>query len=535
MDYKSKKVKGIVMNKKINIHETMKEDIHYKILRHSENVESHVPDSKKGIGGSSMFMVTVHPIGGLDEKEIDILIHFILNADWIMYYGIGIEVIKKAAEPPNDIWKHMHISFVTNMMTNVKGIKAFFHGLIKENRMVSIPNHTKDTGTVENISLKIESCGSKFFDTKTPISQCAYALKGAAAGVGKTRDEITEADYNNKTTRWTNLFDDEKECTDEVEQQQWRINRIAFAHSLVKESKKQKNNAPLLIHKKYHIEAAQKYAKDNDMEWTDDIADGTHVHVLATMVTATGETRYELAPGFLNSAIQDDLNCKKKKENYKTILEETLVAHFKGVKAKAERALAKAAGGGASTTTREKNKLINALKLQNQELVSERQELKGTFGRLQEEMKTKISNGNQQMQRLYDNNMLCNTAMTTLQRQLRERDEELALAVMEVEQYRDGKHPMQFCQTWKHLGNPGWGGENGLLEKYKKTKEKAIEMWRSQPHFELAYMGQCTAPLFQPPPQKPPPHKPWKRTREVSTGGQDKRRKRSAASIFLTS
>jgi hypothetical protein len=115
------------------------------------------------------------------------------------------------------------------------------------------------------------------------------------------------------------------------------------------------------------------------MEWTDDIEDGTHVNVLATMVTATGETRYELAPGFLNTAIQDDLNCKKKKENYKTILEETLVAHFKGVKAKAERALAKAASGGASTTTRKKNKLINALRLQNQELVSERQGLKETI------------------------------------------------------------------------------------------------------------------------------------------------------------
>jgi hypothetical protein len=350
MDYKSKKVKGTVMNKKFKIHETMKEDIHYHILRHGINSQKHTPGSKKAIGGSSMFMVTVHPIGGLDEKEIDILIQFILSASWIMYYGIGIEVIKKAN---GKIWKHMHISFVTNMMTNVKGIKAFFHGLIKENRMVSIPeNYEKDTGTVENISLKIESCGSNFFDTKTPMAQCAYALKGA--GIGKTRDEIKEEDYNNKTTLWTNLFDDEKGCTNEVEQQQWRLNRITFAHLLVKEIKKQKNNPPFLIHKKYHIEAAEKYAKDNDMEWTDNMTDGTHANVLATMVTATGETRYELAPGFLNTAIQDDLNCQKKKEDYKTILEETLVAHFKGVKAKAERALAKAAAGGVTTTTRDK-------------------------------------------------------------------------------------------------------------------------------------------------------------------------------------
>ena len=382
MDYKSKKVKGTVMNKKIKIHESMVEDIHYKILRHGQNVESHVPGSKKGIDGSSMFMATVHPIGGLDPIEINILIHFILSAEWIMYYGIGIEVIKRA---DGTEWKHMHISFVTNIVTNVKGIKAFFHGLIKENRMVSIPNRIKDTGTVENISLKIDSCGSNFFDTKTPMAQCAYALKGA--GVGKTRDEITEADFNNKITRWCNLFDDEKECTDEAEQQQWRLNRITFAHLLVDEIKKQKNNPPLLIHKKYHIEAAEKYAKDNDMEWTDNIEDGTHVHVLATMVTSTGETRYELAPGFLNTAIQDNLNCQKKKEDYKTILEETLVAHFKGVKAKAARALAKAAAGGTSTTTREKNELIKALKLRQLADLSEQQDLNKTIHRLKLEIK----------------------------------------------------------------------------------------------------------------------------------------------------
>ena len=381
MDYKSKKVKGI-MNKKIKIYETMKEDIHYHVLRHGINSQKHTPGSKKGIDGSSMFMATVHPIGGLDEKEIHILVHFILNADWIMYYGIGIEVIKKPhLEPPDDIWKHMHISFVTNIVTNVKGIKAFFHGLIDERRMLSIPNYKKDTGTVENVSLKIDSCGSNFFDTKTPMAQCAYALKGA--GVGKTRDEITEADYNNKTTRWCNLFDDEAECTDEVEQQQWRLNRITFAHLLVDEIKKKKNNAPLLICKEYHIKAAEKYAKENDMEWTDDFEDGTHANVLATMVTSTGETRYKLAPLFLNTAIQVYLNTKINKENYKTILEETLVAHFKGVKLKAERALAKAAAGGASTTTREKTKLINALKLQNQELVSERQELNEKIHRLE--------------------------------------------------------------------------------------------------------------------------------------------------------
>jgi len=334
-------------------------------------------------------------------------------------------VIKRA---DGQEWKHMHIAFVTNIKVAVVDIKAFFHGLIDERRMLSIPNYKKDTGTIENISLKIESCGSNFFDTKTPMAQCAYVLKGA--GVGKTRDEITEKDYNNKTTRWTNLFDDEKECTDEAEQQQWRINRIAFAHSLVEEIKKQKNNAPLLIHKKYHIETAEKYAKENDMEWTDDMADGTHVHVLATMVTS-GETRYELAPGFLNTAIQDDLNCKKKKENYKSILEETLSAHFKGVKAKAERALAKAAAGGATTTTREKNKTINALKLQREGMVSERQELNETIDGLKEEKKKQDAT----ISKLQAGNVDASQTITTLKTALDERDEELFTAITEGKDY----------------------------------------------------------------------------------------------------
>ena len=479
MDYKSKKEKGTVMNKKFKIHEAMKEHVHYKIKRHGPNSTIHVPGTKKGID-SSMFMVTVHPVGGLKDKEIDILIHFILNAVWIMYYGIGIEVITKA---DGTIWKHMHISFVTKMMTNVDGIKAFFHGLIDEKRMLSIPNRTKDTGTVENISLKIESCGSNFFDTKTPMAQCAYAMKGA--GIGKTRDEITEEDYNNKTTRWCNLFDDEAECTDEVEQQQWRLNRITFAHELVEEIKKTKNNPPFLIHKKYHIEAAQKYAKENDMEWTDDIADGTHVHVLATMVTATaGDTRYELAPGFLNTAIQDDLNCKKKKEDYKTILEETLVAHFKGVKAKAARVLAKAAAGGVTTSTRDKNKRIIALKLRNQELATQQQELNKKILRLKEEMNSKEQRNVRTIVSLQNDCEKEKEKNRPLVSALAKSRKELSQAVMELMD----EHPMKNNRgEWETLGPLSWGVaiNDSIIKKCRKRQEEAVTEWRKRSHFEL--------------------------------------------------
>ena len=48
MDYKSKKVKGKVMNKKMKIHGTMIEDVHYEIGRNKSNCISHAPGSKKG-------------------------------------------------------------------------------------------------------------------------------------------------------------------------------------------------------------------------------------------------------------------------------------------------------------------------------------------------------------------------------------------------------------------------------------------------------------------------------------------------------
>jgi len=342
MDYKSKKVKGKVkpMNPKIKIHETMKKDIHYYIKTHSEDVGSHIPGSKKGLD-SSMFTACIHPPGGLLKEEKDILVEFILSANWIMYYAIGIEVITRPE--PEDDWEHMHFSLVTNIKTDVRGIKDLFYGLInEEERMVSIPNYKKPNGIVENVSFNIKSCGSKFFDTKTPMAQCAYALKSAAAG--QIRDSIAENDYNNRLTCWTNLFDDEKECTDECELQQWRLNRITFAHLLIEEEKKKKSKAPFLIATKYAIGMAQSYAILNGMEWTED----THIDIIATMVTDKGrEKTYELAPNFLVNCIKIDLHKKKKSSNYKEFLVDALKLNDQlndAKLAKVKAKLAKAAG-----------------------------------------------------------------------------------------------------------------------------------------------------------------------------------------------
>jgi hypothetical protein len=178
----------------------------------------------------------------------------------------------------------------------------------------------------------------------------------------------------------------------------------------------------------------------------------------------------------LNSAIQDDLNCKKKKENYKTILEETLVAHFKGVKAKAERALAKAAAGGATKTTREQNKLIDALKLKNQAMVSGQEELNETIDGLKEEMKKQDAT----ISKLQAGNVKASQSITTLKTTLDERDFELFRAI------REGKDYVvvgQFRRVRTYQDDP-WEiqlsnkKDNERLK--REHRDENIEHWRSK-------------------------------------------------------
>jgi hypothetical protein len=149
---------------------------------------------------------------------------------------------------------------------------------------------------------------------------CAIVLKSAAAG--KTCESITENDYNNRLTHLTNLFEGEKECTDENELQQWKMNRITFAHLLMSEQKKKNNKAPLMIASKDAVKMARSYASLTGMNWTVD----THFDIVATMVTDKGrESSYELAPSFLAKVIKDSLNENdQESEDYKELLIDAL-------------------------------------------------------------------------------------------------------------------------------------------------------------------------------------------------------------------
>ena len=319
MEYIKDKDKGTEM-KNLKIHETMTEGIHYKFSRHGPDVVSHTPGSYKGIEGSSMFVATFRPVGGLMEHESSKIVNFILNAPWIQYYGMGLELVNNERQSQHLTVHFTTTDMVTGKVSAVDGMKKRFFGLLEEQRIMSIQNKDgKLCGTIE-----IKSCSKNHMPTKTAMTHCVYPLKDAVKG--KRREDLTETDYNNKVTHWTNLFDGEKECTDENDQNQWRMNRIAFHHLLVEEERKKKHRAPHLIHPRTHNEQAKAYAIGNGLpEWTPE----SHAHILATMVTdKLGEKNYILAPGFLKKSVQKALYDQNYLEDYKELVEQTLRHHF---------------------------------------------------------------------------------------------------------------------------------------------------------------------------------------------------------------
>jgi len=347
MEYIKEKGKGISMQidfkNFIKIHETMTEGVHYKFSTHGPDVVSHTPGSYKGIEGSSMFTMTIRPVGGLMEFEVDKITNFILNAPFILYYSMGLEVVGKTKERDS---LHLTVHFVTRGMITgkvsaVDGMKSIFVGLLDDARITSVKNKDgKLCGTI-----LIKSCSKNHMPTKTALTHCPYPLKDAVKG--KRREDLTEADYNNGKTHWTNLFDGEKKCTDD-EKEQWQMNRIAFHHLLVEEEKKKKHNAPFIIHPRTQNEQASKYAFDNGLDW----APESHAQILATMVVdKLGEKKFMLATtGFFPRSIHEALWEKSWQEDYKDVVEQTLRNY----------AIKRAKGlGGLNAPSKQEKKLIS--------------------------------------------------------------------------------------------------------------------------------------------------------------------------------
>jgi len=356
------------MNKKININEKLREGVHYKFLVRGQNDKNKRVGKSNAITGSSYFAITIAPPGGLSDSEIQTLVAFTLNADWMMYYSIGIEIGRATTEYPNGT-KHLHINVVTNIMYIAKDIKAFYYGLIDEKRLVSIPNFKKpDTGTIKNVSVKIESCGSNFLPWKTPLDQLSYPLKDAA--IGKTRDSITLEDYNNRTTRWTNLFEDESNQTE--------LNYLKLAQLCINFLEKQKNNPPYMIRSNNEIELAREFASENEFPWSKE----DHVEIIAHMLMIKkGDKLFQLAPGYLKKFIQDDLNKKKAEENYEQMIVEAIQLNNSITQDKLDKARTKTSRRAAN------NKEIKSLTAANQELRT----LNEQYEKEQEKMKKEIA------------------------------------------------------------------------------------------------------------------------------------------------
>ena len=466
MEYIKQKAKSNKMNKnkKLGLNERMKRYVHYDWGVHESDSKWH----KKGDLNylkSRMFDITIRYPTGTMEHEIEKLRNFVINSlSWVDYYSIGIE-------GDNDHEStHLHIRITVNEMMTVAHVKAKFADVTDDDRCVLV-NH-------ENISFKVDSVSRNEMPNKTPMLHHAYPLKNAA--YGKRVQDITPECYNNGVTTWTNLFDGERDAT-ETEKEKWAWHREMFASLLFEAEKKNKNKAPYQINSGNAIRLAQTYANENNMEWSKE----THVNVLATMCADKhGEKRYTLSSTFVGRTILEDLDNQKDNENYKCMVEDALNLKFALNKIKMDKLRAKAAAGGVTVTTRAKNATIKALQMQNKALVTEQQELNEKIKSLEEEMKKQNSDSNQKMMRLYENNKRCNTTMTRLKGELRERNEELAIAVMEIED----THPMKRSSEWITLGNKEvWGYDTSVMEDFEKTKKRFVEEWRKKPHFKLEY------------------------------------------------
>jgi multidrug efflux pump subunit AcrA (membrane-fusion protein) len=133
-----------------------------------------------------------------------------------------------------------------------------------------------------------------------------------------------------------------------------------------------------MIRSNNEIELAREFAGENEIEWTKD----KHVEIVATMLMIKkGDKLFQLAPGYLQKFIQDDLNKKKAEDNYKQEIVEAILLNNSITQDKLDKAKAKI---GRRTTN---NKEIKSLTAANQELRT----LNEQYEKEQEKMKKEIA------------------------------------------------------------------------------------------------------------------------------------------------
>ena len=307
---------------KLGINETMSEGVHFEIYKSATN-------GTNSIKGCVLVDVTFAPPGGLDDGEIEAIKSHVINDPTNDYYAIGLETIKRVRDDGKP-WLHMHIRLVKKEPTKVEKQKPVFQPFLAEGRCV-----WKDPGDKSKkngcISLKIQMCAAKYRTTCTPVKQMAYALKES---MGK---------YNNGVTHWSNLLDG-NDGSDA-----WKKDIKIFDAEVAQQLAKKERRGERTITLGTQNSMAQRYALENDLQWSEE----NHIEILATMLADTvGSKEYTLASDYgLKPGVRRILGKKKGLDGYKEMYVQFLLAQS----AKDARDAAK--DGGASKTRANAEKL----------------------------------------------------------------------------------------------------------------------------------------------------------------------------------
>ena len=212
--------------------------------------------------------------------------------------------------------------------------------------------------------------------------------------------------------------------------------------------------------------------------WTTEAA--VQAKIIYLMLYHEGECRYILNKHFFNKKMKEFLALQKGGIGYKEALHDAIL----------ERVNEGQGMGGATITTREKTKQITALKLRNQELATQHQELNEKITRLEEVMKKKEKEHESWIAYLQEKeSKLCQEKKNVLAK-LAKRNKEVRQAVMELMD----EHPMKtrdedvsWNGEWETLGPSDWGAQvnSKIRSELEKKMEAAVDEWRKRPHFEL--------------------------------------------------
>ena len=279
---------------KLGINETMSEDVHFEIYKTATN-------GTNSMKGCVMMAIDFSPSDGLDDGEIEAIKSHVINDPTNDYYAIGLETTKRVRDDGLP-WRHMHIRLVKKEPTTTAKQKKVFHPFLDKGRCVWKDGDKSKTC----ISLKIAPCEKKYRPTHTPVKQMAYALKESGG------------EYNNGVTHWSNLLDG-NDGSDA-----WKKDIKIFDAEVAQQLQKKEKRGERTITLGTQNSMAQRYALENDLQWSEE----NHIEILATMLADTvGSKEYTLASDYgLKPGVRRILGKKKGLDGYKEMYVQFLLA-----------------------------------------------------------------------------------------------------------------------------------------------------------------------------------------------------------------